>query len=366
MAEITWDSLSAHDVEPIVAAWETMGERRQHFQVILHDVNELADPKGMKVLLEELTFRSPDKLPEFQKMKSAADKALWAHLEASDAFDQAAIFARAEALRNGQFAKRWNGLPKEPLVWSPEKQSKLEEVVRDYYWEKELRGGVCKVNHYTRAGGAEYFFAYLPNWPEKQLIFDSDQNLTPREETYAFHNVFVFLPSEGCIELIAKGGKQVQLRLRQAFCQAALDVEVADDEPIRASYKLDQLLDPGFGFETQPEDMLAAVRLRRIRIVPRVGVLPIEYLELKFSESASRSETLAVINSHLAAHRLNLSQVSVPQASIQLQFLGDGEKKGKKLTINVSYPNTSDLKSKPDDVRIVAERCIRRWGILHD
>jgi hypothetical protein len=257
-------------------------------------------------------------------------------------------------------------LPKKPLVWSLEKQSRLEERVRDYYWEKELRGGVCKVNHYTRAGGAEYFFAYLPNWPEKQLIFDSDQNLTPREETYAFHNVFVFQPSEGCIELMARGGKQVQLRLRQAFCQAALDVEVADDEPIRASYKLDQLLDPGFAFETQPEDMLAAVRLRRIRIVPRVAVLPIEYLELKFSESATRSETLAVINSHLAAHRLNPSQVSVPQASIQLQFMGDGERKGKKLTINVSYPNTSDLKSKPDDVRIIGERCIRRWGILHD
>lgn len=269
-------------------------------------------------------------------------------------------------MRTGGLANRWNSLPKEPITWSPKLKAELEAEIRAFYWNKELRGEVCEVHHYQRAGGADFFFAYLPDWPDKQLIFDDDQKLTPREESYAFSNVFVYSPSEGAIDLIAKGGKKVQLPLRKAFCRAVLGIEVDDDEPLRASYKLDQLLNPAFAFTTLPEDMLAAVRLRRLRIVPRVAVPALEYLELKFSEYATRAETLTAINKHLAAHGLDRSQVSATQASIQLQFVGDGEKKGKKMTFKVSCPNTCDMKTKPDDVRVIGDRCIQRWGILND
>ena len=82
---------------------------------------------------------------------------------------------------------------------TPEKIAALqEEVRRSYYWKKELAGEVCRVHHYPRANGAEYFFAYLPDWPDKMLIFE-DGNLTPREQEYAFSNVFVYLPAEGAL-----------------------------------------------------------------------------------------------------------------------------------------------------------------------
>lgn len=366
MAEIAWDELKARDVESVVAAWETMGDARRHFQVVLQDVHELSDPKGQKVLIEEIEWRCPDRLEEFAVLKSPADKALWAYLETRPAFDQAAIFARAEALRTGGFANRWNSLPKQPITWSPELKTTLEAEIREFYWNKELRGEICEVHHHQQAGGTDFFFAYLPDWPDKQLIFDDEKNLTPREESYAFSNVFVYSPSEGAIDLVAKGGKKVQLPLRKAFCRAVLGIEVDDEEPLRASYKLDQLIDPAFAFTTQSEDMLAAVRLRRLRIVPRVAVPALEYLELKFSEHATRAEILTAINQHLAAHGLGRSQVSATQASIQLQFVGDGEKKGKKMTFNVSCPNTCDIKTKPDEARIIGERCIQRWGILND
>lgn len=367
MEEVAWDALGAHNVEPIVTAWEAMGEdRRRHYQVILHDVNELADPRGLKVLLEELEWQSPDRLQEFQALKSPADKALWAYLEVRNGFDQAAIFARAEALRSGQLANRWNSLPKQPFTCTPEIKTQLAEAVRSFYWSKELRGEVCEVHHYSRVGGAEFFFAYLPDWPDKQLIFDDQQHLTPREETYAFQNVFIYQPQEGAIELIAKGGKKVQLPLRQAFCKAVLNIDVDDDEPIRAIYQLDHLLDSGFAFTTDPADQIAAVRLRRLRLVPKIAVTAIEYLEPKFTEFATPNDVTAAIGRLLNAYGLDRTQVSVMQASIQLQFMGDGLKKGKKMTFSVSCPNTSDLKSKPDDVQVVGDRCIRRWGILRD
>lgn len=65
MEDVAWDSLGAHNVEPIVTAWEAMGEdRRRHYQVILHDVNELADPRGLKVLLVDLQSNQTTQAPE--------------------------------------------------------------------------------------------------------------------------------------------------------------------------------------------------------------------------------------------------------------------------------------------------------------
>ena len=190
-ASVPWGTLRPHDIEPIVAAWETMSDvLHRHFQVILQDVNELSDPRGQKVLVEELEWQVPDKLPAFPACKSPADKTLWAYLEARPAFDSAAIFARAEALRSGQFSNRWNDLPKQPITVTEAMITALQEEVRSFYWEKELRGEICRVHHYQRVGGAGFFFAYLPDWPDKLLVFDSDGNLTPREESHTFNNVF--------------------------------------------------------------------------------------------------------------------------------------------------------------------------------
>lgn len=365
MRDIPWESLKLYEDEPIVHAWEATTEpRRRHYQVILQDVNELADAKGHKVLVEEMEWRCPEKLAEFQQQKSPADKALWAYLNARTAFDEAAIFARAESLRGGSFSDRWNSLPKMPVTVTSELRSALEDEIRSYYWKKELRGEVCTVHHYQRMGGAEFFFAYLPDWPDKQLIFDAENRLTPREDSYAFSNVFVYQPSEGAVELIAKGGTKVRLAMRKAFCRAVLGIEVDDEEPIRNTYGLDHLLDPGFAFTTEAEDRIASVRLRRVRLVPNFSLPAIEHLEPKFTEHATRDEVLMALSKLLAAYNLHRSDVSVTQVGIQLQFMSDGHKKPKSMTFNVSVPNTSDLKSKPDDVRVIGERCIKRWGIL--
>jgi len=365
LLDFPWDSVKPHHVEPLVKRWEAMPEtNRRQVQVILQDVNELADERSHKVLTEELRWRSPDKLEAFAAWKSLLDKALWAYIEARTAFDEAAIFARAESLRSGQFANRWNDLPKQAIVVTDQMKAALQDEVRAYYWKKELRGQVCRVHHYSRANGAEFFFAYLPDWPDKRLVFDPDGNLTPREESYTFTNVFIYLQSEGAIEMIAKGGKQVHLPLRRAFCKAVLGIDVDDDDPVRPTYQLDHLLDPTFVFRTEPEDRISAVRLRRIRLVPKVYVQAIEYLEPKFHENARHAEVMAAINQQIVACKLDRSQVAVTQVGIQLKFMSDGRRKDKTMTFNVSCPNTCDLKSKPDDVRVVGERCAKRWEIF--
>lgn len=112
LEDFAWEELSTRRIEPLVARWEGIEESaRRAIQVVLQDANELAEERGQRVLADELAWRFPAKLPAFARWSSLADKALWAYLEARKAFDEAALFARAEALRSGQFAARWNSLP---------------------------------------------------------------------------------------------------------------------------------------------------------------------------------------------------------------------------------------------------------------
>jgi hypothetical protein len=148
------------------------------------------------------------------------------------------------------------------------------------------------------------------------------------------------------------------------FCKTVLGIEVDDDEPIRPCYQLDHLLDPKFAFVTDPEDRIAVVRLRRIRFVPTIGVPALEHIELKFHENAGHTEVTTAIGLLLDACKLSRTQVQVVQVGIQFQFLGDGRQRPKTMTFSINYPNACDLKSKPDDVRVVGERCIKRWGIV--
>lgn len=101
-----------------------------------------------------------------------------------------------------------------------------------------------------------------------------------------------------------------------------------------------------------------------MRLVPAVPGSALEHLEPKLLERANHADTMHAIDQLLSALGLNRSHVTVSQVGIQLEFLSDGRRKGKTLTFNVSYPNSCDLKSKPDDVRVVGERSLKRWGIL--
>lgn len=361
---IPWESLKPSETKPITDAWESLGEKRRAIQLVLQEVNELSDSRGQRLLLEELQAVCPERIEEFRQLASPLDKALWAYLEAHDAFEHAAVFARAESLRGGQFSNRWNSMPKRPLEISVDKIAAFREAVHEFYWSKELRGEVCEIHHHRRIGDTDFFFAYLPDWPDKLLAFDTEGQLTPKEENLAFNNVFVFDPINGSVELIAKGGVKVQQQLRKAFCKTMLGIDVGDDEPLRNAYLLDQLIDSSFQFDVEPADRIAAVRIQRLRIVPCVYVEGLEYSELKFKAGATREQVLCAVDRFLDAFELHRSTVQVTQAKLQIEFLPEGMKAGKRMSFHVHLPNTCNLKSMDDEQRVVGERCLKRWGVL--
>ena len=291
---------------------------------------------------------------------------MWVYLNVLEAFDEAAMFARADALAAGRYWNRRNSLPKKTITVDQGMRDRLSHALTSFYGPAQMRGRLCQVVHYPRSSGADYFFAYLDDYPDKRLVFDGDgDEPTVHLDRYAFENVFVYSGDDGSMELYAQGGKKVWEPLQAAFCQAVLDVEIDPADPLRPSFQLDHLLTPDFPLPTDPRDGAEEARITRLRLAPRGSG---GYIEIKVDPKGHRNDIYRKIERWLKAENIPAESTQVKQATFNVKFQHDLRGRGRQpvLTFDVSAPNTSNLKSKPDEQRAVGERCLKLWKVVVD
>lgn len=361
--DVPWDDLTEHKIDAIFEAWQALDEpKKLEVQVILRDVCELADHRGRAVLAEEILWRCPDRAAEFEAQASKADNAMWVYLNVHEAFDEAAMFARADALAAGRYWNRRNSLPKKALVVNEALRDRLAQALTSFYGPTQMRGRHCHIVHYRRSGGGDYFFAYLDDYPDKHLVFDgnSDQPIV-RADRYAFENVFVYNEGDGSMELYAQGGKKLWEPLQTAFCEAVLDEKIDPADPMRPAYQLDHLLTPDFPLPTDPADGVEEARITLLRIAPPgCG----GYIEIKADLKGNRNDIYRKIERWLKAG-VAVEGARVVKASFLLKFQGNGHGRQPTMPFDVT-PNSSNLKSKPDEQREVADRCLKMWKVVED
>lgn len=365
LKELDWSTVRKSYVEPIMAAIRCLPPPNQRLvQVLMRRIANLADNRGLKVIREELSQRHPTMVPTWGALKNRADKVLWVYLNARDAFDEAAVFARADALSATRYFTRWSRPPCEPIQVSEAIVDALEAGLRAHYSNKEMPCAHCEVHHYTRLNGDEYFFAYLPNWPENFMVFNDDGELESLDIPTAFTNLFVYEPSSGALEMIATGGLPAQQELRRVFYKALCGQEIEDGNPDKPEYMLDHLLDSGFSFKHDAADCIENVCVCQVLLIPLVDVGGLDGLQARFRPGLAWSESLRIIDDLLAGRDLSRQQVAIDLIQVRIRFLGDGERRGKSVTIRIS-PRSCDLKREDDeDVQVVAGRCLKRWRII--
>ena len=364
LKDLAWEDLAETHIEPLFEAWQQMPEgQRVAVQLILQDVNELADDRGLRVLAEEVQNGAPERVDEWSVLESQRDKAMWVYLNLPEAFAEAAMFARADALAAGRYWVKRNSLPKQKPVADEGCRAALAQALSEYYWPTQLRGQHCLVEHYQRANGTDYFFAYLDDYPDRHLVFNESGEMVPRSDRYAFDNVFAYSPQDGTLELYAHGGGEVTTALQGLFCRTVLDTEIDPDDAAKAVYQLDQLKARSVRLPTDPADRIAEVRIRSLRL--EVVGSPRRRITLDADPRGERGDIHQMIERYLNSERLPLSALRVIHVRIGLTFMAEDGVRPKTLTFNVSL-NSCDLKSKTDDMRAVGERCLKLWEVTHD
>jgi len=139
--------------------------------------------------------------------------------------------------------------------------------------------------------------------------------------------------------------------------------DLDDADPERPAYLLDQLLSPGFSFTWDPIDRIETVQVSRLLVLPTIEHHDLDGLGLRLQLDLPWAKALENLDAILASRDLSRTQVSVEDVRIRVRMLGNGDRPGRILTINVT-PRSCDLKSQDDDdLRILGEKCLRAWGI---
>jgi hypothetical protein len=362
--DLPWDELGETEIESIFCAWQDLPEPDcRRIEIILHEVNDMANgDEGTRAILEEaLRQENHDLIDELAGFDSRHDKAVWASIRAIDVWDLAVRFARADSLSRGRYWTKRCDIPAKEPDTNPGKIEELEEALAGFFQATQARGRHCQIEHYVRASGAHYFFAYLDDYADTYVTLDDDGAFDRRPERRAFELVLVYDRVHGTLEMYVRGGKKVYIPLQEIFCRVILDEEIGQENRNSHPYELNGLLSRNFQFPTDPHDGVDLVRVRKLRL--SIKGLPRRRITLEADPEGSVDDIYEMLEKYLNQQRLPASILNVTQVGLKFSFDPSNDDLPKSLSFELSWPNSSNLKSKPERVRELAEKYLRHWGL---
>ncbi len=359
VVDADWEELGPRQVQVIYEAFLKLPETdRRDFEVELQDIHTVAQiDTGMRLLMEEAAFEELDVGVDLERFASRYDKATWMLLNHPGVWDKVATLAHTETLQNRSWHRR-NGLPKKTPDLSPLAIKGLQADISAFYWQAEGRGQLCHIEPLCRNAHQDYLFVYLSDHPDTEIIWDEAGNWTQFKRCHAFEVVFVYDRKHGTMDVYAQGGRKVVEPLQQLFAKAVLGVALEPEDPAVSPHRLDGLKERAFGFETDPEDGITQVAIRLLCVSPLGN--PKKKITVQLAPEGDPDDIYVALENDLNREKLPVSLLRVVRARICMQL--DGYGRSKSLTFDIS-PRTCSLKSKPERLRELGEKYLRRWGI---
>lgn len=173
--------------------------------------------------------------------------------------------------------------------------------------------------------------------------------------------VFIFDPVDGTLDLYARGGKPVRVALQTIFCRTLLVQELPPESPNSHPYELNGLKSRSFRFATEPADGIEKVRVRKLRLSILGGAK--RRIMLEADPTVGPNDIYDMLDECLNRENLPDALMNVTLAELHFRWHHTGQGRQKTLTFDVSFPNSSNLKSKREELRVVAEKYLKQWGI---
>ncbi len=362
--EVPWDDLAESEVDPIFMTWQELPEAdRRAIEIVLHEVNDMASgDEGTRAICEEAIRQGrQDLVDELDGYESRHDKAAWTYIRATDVWNLAVRFARADSLSRGRYWIKRCDIPAVAPDTGTPKINELEEALAAFFLATQARGRHCQIEHYTRASGAHYFFAYLDDYADTYVTLDEAGAFDRRPERRAFELVIVYDQRHGTLEVFARGGKKVYIPLQEIFCRIILGEEIGPENRDSHPYELNGLLSRDFQFPTDPADGIDAVRVRKLRL--SIKGLPRRRITLEADPEGDVDDVYQMLEGYLNQRQIPASILNVTQVGLKFSFDPSREDLPKSLSFDLSWPNSSNLKSKPEVVRDLAEKYLREWDL---
>jgi hypothetical protein len=355
---VEWDKLTEQDVAPIWEALQTLqGPERDKIEGVFRDVYDLACEDGVKAIIEGGRLGGKELAAAMADKDGPYHQAMWAFISEFDSFRTAMLLFQFDNLK--YWCKR-SGMPDEDPNLSQQALEALAAELKTYYMLTQGRGQRCTVDSLLRNGQDHYFFAYLDDWVDTEIRHNDQGKLIPQSVRRTFENVFVFNRKEGSLELSAKGDKKVKAALQGIFGRTILGVELGEEDKKKQPYNLDLLKNRNFSLVTDPEDHVEA-RVRAIRLT--AGGRGSRRVTLEANIDAGPKDIYDMMDKWLNYNNISLDQLKVSQVTFNFRFAAVNGRRASSLTFNVTWPNSSNLKSQREEHKLIGGKYLKRWKI---
>jgi hypothetical protein len=362
LSEISWLTQGETEINLIYDAWQALpASQWSEIDKVFQAIHEMACEAGVKAVLEEGIFHNLNLATALEQQKNFYDKAMWTYLAYPNIFKVASLFVSADQLPNRYWVRHKN-LPKKTPKTSGQVCRELADALSEFYRTEQGRGHRCTVETYLRCGRQHYFFAYPDDYPDTYIGHDDDTGaFVKRPQKRAFEVVFVYDSQTGAFDLHAQGDRGVRARLLYIFCDVILGENPPPEQPGDHPYELNKLLSGDCLFPPDPADGIEEVRVRKLRLaIGRRRII------LEADPQGGVQDIFAMMTECLSAEYLCNTLLNVTHAEFQFRLVAKGYERPKSFTVNVSFPNSSNLKSLKDDQRLLAEKYLKRWKIQRD
>ena len=361
LGDLDWESLNETDVEPVHDAWQNLPDASlEEIDDDFRDIFDLASAEGTRTLIEEGHFHRIDLVPHLDTRDGFLNKALWVFLNHRRIFDVAHLLDRADHMNRKYWRKRKDMPRKEPDL-SLATIGELEHSISAYYRERQGRGRHCHVDKYFRGDRCHYFFVYPQDYTDTFVGYDDQGHFERRRQNPAFEVIYVYDPIDGALGLYAEGGKETKKDLQELFGRTILHEELGEEERNSHPYELNGLKKRGFAFPTDPSDRIKEVRIKELKL--SVIGNPRNRITFEAAPNGPTDEIHDFMATSLHESRLPMAMVNVSSAVLQVRFdnTGGNGRETKTVTFRVSYPDSCNLKDKPE--HLVVKKYLKLWEI---
>lgn len=346
--------MKATKIDALFDAWlELSDAERNPMESELREIHALSNRKGFAAIIDEASWHlrtEQGKLDNFVKTLSGLPnhyhRAMITFLDHQGYWKGATRFCHADTL---SYWRKRKHLGDNAASVNAKDLEQLAKEIRTYFHLTEGRGNHCLVEA-LRRGDLDYFFAY-PEDHSQQSVEWVDGEFNNRPHNPAFEVVFVYSRSEGSLDLNHRGSRKAMEPLQSMFATIILKMEKLPPDPKdQRVYDLDQLSQPDFNFTYQPGSGIESIALKKLQLASRVK----QGDRITLEANAARNPKGVYELMNTIGKSLDLKLYNVTQVELSASIQQEGDKPSKRVTFQITHPNTCSLKYDNRDLKLRA------------
>ena len=324
-------------------------------------VHPMATERGRIALLNAAAHRS-DVVARFGELENDEERALWMLWNHGDIFREGEELRFFDYYSEGNRGRHYKTTPGLATSQGEADVSAFKAEVCQFHRRRDGSGISCEVEFAQRHQEKTVQVAiYVQGLPNNGTEFVNGK-FTRRISNPALEAAIVYDASNGHTSTVARGGKEVHEALRESFARKLLKIEPRFDLVRKRSFLLDSLKAPQ-ALAPDPSLGVSAVRVRRLKLAPPAagsGLMTIE------APSGAPQDSVYDLGDRWFSEKSRVyTKFTVVHATISMHFNAvPGAKRAKTLNIELTRPNSSNLKDLPEADRKIAETHIEKWKLI--